>query len=231
METALYVFCFARAEACHAALGPGLDEGMALRTLTHGDIAALCCEVPRDDWVGARGEANLKDLAWLGPRAIRHEQVIEQVMETSPVLPLRFGCLFSSEDRVRATLARAGGRVAAFLEEANEREEWSLKGFFDASTCGARTGVKAAEEEALAALADLVLARRARRTARIPEGSSKEVAFHWALLLPRGAARSLEERLQSVAARLSTQGLTLEARGPWPPFGFAPSLDEEPAEH
>ncbi len=259
----LYVFCFSRAEACAAAAaGPGLAEGGPLRTFAYGAVAALCCEVPLADWVGSSGETNLRNLAWLGPRALRHEEVIERAMAASPVLPVRFGCLFSSAERLQELLARAEGRIASFLEDATEWEEWSLKGTVDMAAC---LEVARAEERCLATLPESPGARylvekkleqRASGRARAwmkealaeiareidgvalerrPAGSiapgagteGREVLLHWALRLPRGAEPELGERLRALEARLSARGLVLEARGPWPPYAFAPRLDED----
>jgi hypothetical protein len=131
----LYVFCFARAGAAEKVLGRGLTADAPLGARVHGQVAALCCEVPLHEWTGSVGEAHLKDLAWLGPRALRHEEVIEQLMRASPVLPLRFGCLFSSTQRLEELLRREHDSIAAFIEKAAYEEEWSLHGMLDLKAC------------------------------------------------------------------------------------------------
>jgi len=131
----LYVFCLVRASAAEAAAGHGLTEDAPLRALVHEDIAAVCCEVSLHDWTGEAGEAHLKDLGWLGPRALRHEEVIEQMMRASPVLPLRFGCLFSPEEQLVELLRSKRTRIEAFIEKIANGEEWSLKGALDPRAC------------------------------------------------------------------------------------------------
>jgi hypothetical protein len=131
----LYVFCLVRASAAEAAAGPGLTEDAPLGALVHEDVAAICCEVSLHDWTGEAGEVHLKDLGWLGPRALRHEEVIEQLMRASPVLPLRFGCLFSSEEQLLELLRSKRTRIAAFIEKVANEEEWSLKGSLDLRAC------------------------------------------------------------------------------------------------
>lgn len=131
----VYVFCLVRAQAAPAAVGHGLTEASPLRVLVHQEVAAVCCEVPLQDWTGEVGEAHLSSLEWLGPRAMRHEEVIEQMMRASPVLPLRFGCLFSSAERLAGLLQREGARIAAFLDKAAREEEWSLQGSLDVRAC------------------------------------------------------------------------------------------------
>jgi hypothetical protein len=131
----IYVFCLVRAGAVEAAVGPGLTEDAPLSALVHEEVAAICCEVPLHDWTGEAGEAHLKDLGWLGPRALRHEEVIEQMMRASPVLPLRFGCLFSSAERLEELLRRRRTQIAAFIEKVAREEEWSLQGSLDLRAC------------------------------------------------------------------------------------------------
>jgi hypothetical protein len=253
----LYVFCFARAGAASVAVGPGLHGEAPLGARVHEEVAAICCEVPLHEWTGTMGEAHLKDLGWLGPRALRHEAVIEQVMRASPVLPLRFGCLFSSAERLEELLRRERARIAAFIEKAAHEEEWSLQGSLDVRACeeamfaanpqvaklpaqagarylmeqklrkdaarAARAWAQDVQVELARALEGLVLARRALRP-------PAEGAFHWALLVPRGAEAELARRLEPLAEPLSARGLHLSARGPWPAYNFAPHLGDAPGE-
>ena len=53
----------------------------------------------------------MEDLAWVAPRALRHEEVILTVMEQGPVLPVRFGTVFSSLDSGGGTTEAAPGRL------------------------------------------------------------------------------------------------------------------------
>ena len=262
-DRGLYVFCFARAGAVEPS-GAGLSEDAPVRAIVHGGVAAICCEVPLRDWVGPEGEAHLEDASWMGPRALRHEAILEEAMRASPVLPLRFGCLFSSVERLTAKIAAQAARIEAFLAEAEQREEWSIKGSLDVAACeaamfaadpraarlpaskgarylmeqklrqdaqrAARAWVRAAEAEIEEALRGAALDRKALRpAARSAESGALEGVFHWAVLLPRGGAALLEERLGPIAARLAASGLHVEAFGPWPLYTFAPRLDDDEA--
>ncbi len=128
--TGLYVFGVTRATAPMSA-GPGLSAGSTLARLVQADLAAVTCCVDLDEWTGPEAEARLRDLSWLGPRAVRHEAVIELAMAGGPVLPLRFGSLFSSAASVLTWLAAGATVINAFLDESEQLEEWSLKGWLD----------------------------------------------------------------------------------------------------
>jgi hypothetical protein len=251
----LYVFCFARRSAVEAVTGPGFAGDAPLGARVHEELAAICCEVPLHEWTGEVGEAHLKDLGWLGPRALRHEEVLEQMMRASPVLPLRFGCLFSSAERLEELLRRERGRIASFIEQAAHEEEWSLQGAVELPACeeamfaaDPRTaklppsgGARYLMEQKLrsdATRAARVWIQEAQETvARALDGlvlarrslrPPRESAFHWALRVPRGAEEALAKRLEPLAEPLLACGLSLAARGPWPLYNFAPHFGEEP---
>ena len=73
----------------------------------------------------------MQQLAWVGPRALRHEAVVEMVMRRSPVLPVRFGTLFSSQESLAEFLHPHRKTISQFLERMADQEEWSLKGLLD----------------------------------------------------------------------------------------------------
>ena len=128
--TGLYVFCVTRATTPELG-GPGLTADTALERLVQGELAAVLCRVELGDWTGPEAETRLRDLSWLGPRAVRHQAVIEEVMAGGPVLPLRFGSLFSSPASVLAWLRAGAAEIAPFLHASESFEEWSLKGWLD----------------------------------------------------------------------------------------------------
>lgn len=128
--TGVYVFCITRATTPVPAEA-GLTADTQLARLDAGGLAAVYCLIELADWTGSDAETRLRDLNWLGPRAVRHEAVIELVMAGGPVLPLRFGSLFSSLASVRAWLTGAAAEIDPFLHKSESFEEWSLKGWLD----------------------------------------------------------------------------------------------------
>jgi gas vesicle protein GvpL/GvpF len=195
----LYVFCFTRAGAAGAATGPGLSEDAPLGARVYEGLAAICCEVPLHEWTGEAGEAHLKDVGWLGPRALLHEEVLEQMMRASPVLPLRFGCLFSSAERLEELLRHEQARITAFLERAEHEEEWSLQGLLDPRVC----------EEAMFA-AD-------PRVAKLPASSGARYLMEQKLR--KDAARAARTWVEEAQVQLvkALEGLVLERRTSRPP--------------
>ncbi len=127
MPSGLYLFCLARLSLLPPLPGAGLD-GRPLCLASLGDLAAIYCDVPLEEYCGPEAAQNLQDLSWVGPRACRHQKVVEAVMRNSPVLPARFGTLFSCRERLEQLLRVHHDTVARFLDRVADQEEWAVKG-------------------------------------------------------------------------------------------------------
>ncbi|MBI3939346.1 MAG: GvpL/GvpF family gas vesicle protein [Acidobacteria bacterium] len=129
-----YLFCLARHSlvlpigACDIA---GWGPIFLWRYL---DIAAVLTTVSLAEFCGQTAEARMQDLSWLGPRACRHEEVIEQVIRHSPVLPAPFGTLFTSIDKVELLLKQHYTAISEFLDSVTGTEEWAVKGLLERAT-------------------------------------------------------------------------------------------------
>ena len=136
-EPALYLFCFARADAVREVQGPAADGHSPLSLLRHSpdlcsaDLCSVICEVRREEFCGPEAELHMQQLSWVAPRAMRHEAVIEEVMAHSPVLPARFGTLFSSAKALTEFVDQHRETITLFLERVADHGEWSVKGWFD----------------------------------------------------------------------------------------------------
>jgi hypothetical protein len=128
----LYLFCFARSELVDGVEGSSAEGGRALSVFRFfPDVCAVLTEVPEEDFCGPGAEARMQDLAWVGPLALRHEAVVEEVMRYSPVLPVRLGTLFSSQERLAEFLDLHHKTISRFLEQVSGQDEWSVKGLLD----------------------------------------------------------------------------------------------------
>jgi len=204
----IYLFCLARRALLPAVEGSGLDDRHPLFLETFGEVVAVLSAVDLEGFCGAGAEARMKDLKWVGPRACRHQEVIEQAMRYSPVLPARFGTLFSSLDVLAGLLEASGEAVDAFLEEVAGREEWSLKGMMEkeraaAGLLDAAMGAQAAE------LASLSPGKRYFQEQRIRAGVEKGLKA-WL----RDVAQVLREDLAGLGAEVAPRRLlSREATG------------------
>jgi hypothetical protein len=127
----IYLYCLAQAGLLKDLAGPGLDGQDALEILSCRGIAAVWSRVLLHEFCGADASGHMQDLSWVAPRACRHEQVVVEVMAQSPVLPVRFGTIFSSPGKLKALLRRHHDTIGPFLDYVSGREEWSLKVMID----------------------------------------------------------------------------------------------------
>lgn len=116
------------------------------------DVAAVLSAVSLEEFCGPAAEIRMQDLSWIGPRACRHEEVIEQVIRHSPAFPARFGTLFTSTDKVELLLKRHYTVISEFLDYVAGKEEWAVKGLLHRTTArrAARSIRLAGQEKRLA---------------------------------------------------------------------------------
>lgn len=134
---ATYLYCFARSGAVGGLKSPGVDGRSGVAAICTANISAICSQAPLEEFHSDPVWDREPDPQWLLPRARRHEAVIEEVMARSPVLPVRFGALFSSPFAVQALMARQASQIDRFLEYAAEKQEWAVKGYLSAKTAKA----------------------------------------------------------------------------------------------
>lgn len=127
-QLVLYLYGVARPQVAGALREPGVDGCHPVTSCTCRNLAAIISEVSPEDFCGPAAEAHLQDLAWLGPRACRHEAIVEDVMRLSPILPARFGTLFSSLESLEEFLTKRRPAIRRFLDRVTDKGEWVIKG-------------------------------------------------------------------------------------------------------
>lgn len=148
MTGAVYLYCLARSNGLPVIGGTGVDGESPLFLHGFASVTAVASRVRLDEFCGPEAESKLQDLAWVGPRAFRHEAVVEEAMGHSPVFPFPFGTIFSSLESLEAFLATHHDAVARFLEQMEGREEWAVKGLLD-TTNATQAFLAAALDQAL----------------------------------------------------------------------------------
>jgi hypothetical protein len=220
----IYVYAIAEAR-------PGLPADVAgfggapLRALEQGDLAAVYSSDP------PAGLEPTREALWL------HEGVLERLMATHAVLPLRFGSTLPSEHELRELLTARHREFAAALAVVRGRVEIGVR----ASATGPAKGGEAVAGESTSGHAYLAAKlERRRAAARMGEELHSELAalarassfrliadprpaFAGAYLVDR--ERVGEFRRGFEAARDARPDLALACTGPWPPFSFTEALE------
>lgn len=154
MSLGIYLFCLTPENPLPEVTGTGIDGDHSLFAEAIGNVVAILSEVALEDFSGPESRERMADLAWIGPRALRHEEVIMAIMRRSPVLPVRFGTVFSSIEAMAEPLRRHRDTLSKFFRDTAEKREWSIRAYVDMQQ--ARAQIMAArltaEKEQLAGL-------------------------------------------------------------------------------
>lgn len=111
----------------------GVEGTWPARSVEVGGASAIVGEVPLRAFEAAMsaGVDGGPDPDWVVPRALRHEAILDAVLARSPVLPVRFGALFSTLEALAALASEHRGAIDRFFESIGDRLEWSLRGYYD----------------------------------------------------------------------------------------------------
>lgn len=154
MSLGIYLFCLIPAEPLPKIAGKGIDGEHPLFVEAIGNVSAVLSEVNLEDFSGPEARKKMEDLAWVAPRALCHEEVVLSAMERGPVLPVRFGTVFSSLTAAAEPLRQRQDVLMKFFQDTIDKKEWTLKGYVDRPQARAQmTAARlAAEKEQLAGL-------------------------------------------------------------------------------
>ena len=102
----------------------GIDD-QPIRWVVANGLAAAVSDVSAKDFEEEPLNAHVKDMAWLGPRAVAHQEVNARLFESSAaILPLAFGTVFRDDDRVRQLLTEHSQQFAARIAKVRGCAEW-----------------------------------------------------------------------------------------------------------
>lgn len=120
----VYVYAIARGESVAPAGLHGMDEG-AVRAERTGELAAFVSDVSDAEFAEVPLNKNLSDLAWLTPRAVRHQEVNAALAAAvDPLVPLSFGTVFRDRAGVERMLRDRAAEIAPRLDALRGKAEW-----------------------------------------------------------------------------------------------------------
>ena len=101
--------------------------GAPVGWVTSGALAAAVSDVPGEDFDEEPLNANVRDMGWLGPRAIAHQDVNARLFDLADaVVPLAFGTVFRDESGARQLLGNQAAALRARLDRVRGCAEWVL---------------------------------------------------------------------------------------------------------
>jgi hypothetical protein len=112
----------------------GIEPTFPVYLLPYQEVCAAVSLVPLSEFGEAPLKERLEDLAWVEARVRRHQATLEALMAWRTLVPLRFCTIYTSEDRVRETLAQEHASLAATLSRLTGKQEWGVKLFLTKRT-------------------------------------------------------------------------------------------------
>jgi hypothetical protein len=114
----------------------GIDASFPVYTLScprseAGCIQALVSQVPLSEFGQEALEANLEDIAWVEQKVCAHQAVLESVLDSHTLLPMRFCTIYRSEERAREMLVEHYDRLMEALARFEGKQEWGVKLYCD----------------------------------------------------------------------------------------------------
>ncbi len=107
--------------------GPGLDGGLPVQLLPHGQLIAIVSPVRLDELGAEAIRSRLQDMAWLEAMVRGHERVVETVQRARGILPARFGCVYVDTQALAEALERTHDDLIARLEGLAGCDEWGIR--------------------------------------------------------------------------------------------------------
>jgi hypothetical protein len=227
----------------------GVDDQHPLKVHQCGGLNALISSVALGDFTGEAGETNLQTISWITPRACRHGQVIDRLMEQGPVYPLPFGTLFSGLSSLEQEMMRRSAEVLSALQHIAGCQEWSLEATLDRKLAvdsllaeglqsgrfclPEASGRRHLEEQKLrrALTSDLndwltqcltSLQNELRPLMR--DFHSRRLlddkVLHWAYLLPVEKTAAFQQQVSNITERYGAYGFCFRVTGPWAAYSF-----------
>lgn len=167
-----------------------------VRALAAGDgVWLIVSTVSAAQYDEASLAAGLKNLDWVGRRAMAHEAIVEHFLTARAVLPMQLFTLFSTDERALEHFARERRRVDRILGRLERQQEWGLRLSFD-------------ENDARQAVEDTHRVRRSPGSARTESGAAYLARKRDLLDVTRGqlaAAKSEADRLYRAMSRDATE--------------------------
>jgi hypothetical protein len=249
---ARYVYCVVPAGAAVELDGlEGVEGGRALEVLRHADLGAVASWVSLAQFGAEPLHRNLNDLDWLARTARAHETVLDRLLASGPMVPLRLCTVFAGDQQVHAMLEREHDELADALVRLRGREEWGVKLIADIGLLRAaepepasgrayleRKGRERRQEDELRRLvtraaeevhADLsersTAATLLRPQPRELSGRSGDMVLNGAYLVDRARVEEFRAAAAGLGERQRELGLALEVTGPWPPYNFVAATE------
>jgi hypothetical protein len=241
------------------ALGRATDFAAAswttepIQVVSVGELVALIAEVPTDAYAVSEPPTDEEQQTRIA-QVVRHDAIVVAAHERGPVVPVRFGAIFSSDATLLAWLEPQLAQVQEFLVRLIDHGEWVVRAKLDVDkavtwllethpawtpqyeTLPASPGARYLQEKRLRTAAEPAARQAAQEvtTAMLRQLSDGLTMTELpprageivaaAVLVPRERFEQFAELPDFVEPLLGPTGVSVSVTGPWPAFHNAPTF-------
>jgi hypothetical protein len=118
----------------------GIDLAYPVYALPYRAIQAIVSRVSLQEFGPEVLEANLNDIKWLEAKVRAHQDVLETMLASRTLIPMRFCTIYRSESRVQEMLGQHYEDLVEALVRLEGKQEWGGKVYCDSETLAQRVG-------------------------------------------------------------------------------------------
>ncbi|MBL7113642.1 MAG: GvpL/GvpF family gas vesicle protein [Bacteroidales bacterium] len=106
-------------------------ESKGLKSLMLDDFYVIVKFVSESEFSEENFKRNLSDIQWLESNAREHIRVISMIMESSTVIPFKFGTIYNTKASLKKFIEDYSGALIENLLHIEWKEEWAVKMYCD----------------------------------------------------------------------------------------------------
>lgn len=165
--------------------------GKGIFIIPYEKVACLARRVSEEEFGEGVLEEHLKDLEWFKRELVEQEEVLERVMKTCTVIPLKWGAFFRTEEAVIENLKAQYEAIRELLGKLKDREEWTV-----------RAHVNRGKLEAFTVQNDPQIRRLQSAIEKLPQGTAYLLTERVKLLEEKALQRAIDETIQQIYAQI-----------------------------
>jgi hypothetical protein len=248
--TGVYIYCVVPADTRLPAELPSIDPAHSPTLIGHDHLAAVVSRVPLADFGEERLRERLADMDWLERTARAHELTLETIGRHATLIPMRLCSVYRSEAGVTEMLTREAQALEEAVVHLDGKTEWGVKVFTNPPPAIKRAGAAPGDSgtdymrrrrgdrdrrrNADERLHDACVAIHERLAAVVADALTSppqrpEVSGHPGQMLLNGVYLVEDDQrstflslVDELKAQYRSDGLELQATGPWPAYNFVP---------
>jgi hypothetical protein len=119
---------------------PAATASEAVFRSTNQTLQAIVSQASLRDFGQERLEENLDDMRWVEAKVRVHQDILDTIVASHTLIPMRFCTLYRTEERVREMMEQHHADFVQALTRLESKREWGVKVYCDSPVLAQRAG-------------------------------------------------------------------------------------------